>query len=277
MTSKINRLPSDLNALEGFVSCETSNCSGDSNKPSQGAGNGQIEGIPVVTDIVPNDINCVRFEKTYPNGYKELLTPIKAARINGKKILFSGNEDYSNFDLLTKDDIKGFVKFDLVASHITNDEVHVTTADKERWDNRIPSGMTEHISNDDIHVTRANKATWDGKQDKLKDGISIKTINGTPILGKGDINIEVGDKVDFDSVSDIFVTSDGSLSFTKRDKNGNVGTSTPIRSIKINGRNIMFPSNASSVEDLELVSKKEFDDLKTLVNSLVRKVNELGK
>lgn len=277
MASSINRLPSNLNALEGFISCEVDSCKANGNKPSQSAGNGQISNIPVVTDIVPNDINCVRFERTYPNGDKELLTPIKAARINGKKILFSGNEDYADFDLVTNDDIKDFVKFDLVASHITNDEVHVTTADKERWDNRIPSGMTEHISDMDIHVTRKDKAVWDGKQDKLKDGVSIKTINGMPILGKGDIHIEVGDKVDFDSVSDVFVTSDGSIAFTKRDKNGNVGTSSPIRSIRINGRNILFPSNAPSGEDLELVSKREFDDLKSLVNSLAKKVNELGK
>lgn len=41
-------------------------------------------------------------------------------------------------------------------------------------------------------ITDTNLSNWSNKQDKLVSGTNIKTINGTPILGSGDIIIEVG-------------------------------------------------------------------------------------
>lgn len=41
-------------------------------------------------------------------------------------------------------------------------------------------------------ITAADKSAWSGKQDALKSGENIKTINGESILGEGDITIAGG-------------------------------------------------------------------------------------
>lgn len=50
--------------------------------------------------------------------------------------------------------------------------------------------LTAHTANTDIHVTTSDKTTWSGKQDALVSGTNIKTINGTSILGSGDISVQ---------------------------------------------------------------------------------------
>ena len=45
-------------------------------------------------------------------------------------------------------------------------------------------------------ITDTNLSNWSNKQDKLVSGTNIKTINGTPILGSGDIIIEGGSTKD---------------------------------------------------------------------------------
>lgn len=45
-------------------------------------------------------------------------------------------------------------------------------------------------------ITDTNLSNWSNKQDKLVSGTNIKTINGTPILGSGDIIIEGGSAKD---------------------------------------------------------------------------------
>ena len=231
--------------------------------------------VSVVTDIVPNSHNYVKVKKLNSDGTTEDLIPIKAARINGKKLLYSGNENVEDFDLVDKSALKPYATYDFVASHVIDDDKHVTLADKQRWDTHVQPKVQSHIDNDDIHVTRNDKKLWSSKQDELRDGITIKTINGNKLLGRGNIEIEVGDKIDFDSISDIFVTSDGKLGFTKRDKNGNVGTSTPIKQISINGKNILAQVTDSETHDLELATKEEVDELKSLVKSLIRRIDKL--
>ena len=228
-----------------------------------------------MTDIVPNSHNYVKVKKLNSDGTTEELIPIKAARINGKKLLYSGNENVEDFDLVDKSALKPYATYDFVASHVIDDDKHVTLADKQRWNTHVQPKVQSHIDNDDIHVTRKDKKLWSSKQDELRDGITIKTINGNKLLGRGNIEIEVGDKIDFDSISDIFVTSDGKLGFTKRDKNGNVGTSTPIKQISINGKNILAQVTDSETHDLELATKEEVDELKSLVKSLIRRIDKL--
>lgn len=50
------------------------------------------------------------------------------------------------------------------------------------------------IITDDSHrfVTDNDKSTWTGKQDALVSGANIKTINGSSVLGSGDITISAG-------------------------------------------------------------------------------------
>lgn len=40
-----------------------------------------------------------------------------------------------------------------------------------------------------IGAVRTKETTWDGKQDALVSGTNIKTINGSTILGSGDISV----------------------------------------------------------------------------------------
>ena len=58
----------------------------------------------------------------------------------------------------------------------------------------------ENISADDVDdtnstnkfVTASDIATWNGKQDALVSGTNIKTINGTSVLGSGDLTVSAG-------------------------------------------------------------------------------------
>lgn len=262
---------SDLNALQGFVFDDMDNLKENEEKPTPSSGNTQIGDVSVVTDIVPNSHNYVKVKKLNSDGTTEDLIPIKAARINGKKLLYSGNENVEDFDLVDKSALKPYATYDFVSSHVIDDDKHVTLADKQRWDTHVQPKVQSHIDDDGIHVTSEDKKLWSSKQDKLRDGITIKTINGNKLLGRGNIEIETS----FDSISDIFVTSDGKLGFTKRDKNGNVGTSTPIKQISINGKNILAQVTDSETHDLELATKEEVDELKSLVKSLIRRIDKL--
>lgn len=57
---------------------------------------------------------------------------------------------------------------------------------------QINDALTAHTSNTDIHVTASDKTTWSGKQDALVSGTNIKTINGSSILGSGDMTVDTG-------------------------------------------------------------------------------------
>lgn len=50
--------------------------------------------------------------------------------------------------------------------------------------------LTAHTADTTIHVTSADKTTWSGKQDALVSGTNIKTINGTSILGSGNLELQ---------------------------------------------------------------------------------------
>ena len=57
---------------------------------------------------------------------------------------------------------------------------------------QVNNALTAHTSNADIHVTASDKTTWSGKQDALVSGTNIKTINGSSILGSGDMTVDTG-------------------------------------------------------------------------------------
>lgn len=68
------------------------------------------------------------------------------------------SEDWNNINLAF-DKVQADVdaKAATVNSHIANADIHVTKADKTKWDG--------HVANADIHVTAAQKAAWDAKAD----------------------------------------------------------------------------------------------------------------
>ena len=50
--------------------------------------------------------------------------------------------------------------------------------------------LTAHTADTTIHVTSSDKSTWSGKQDALVNQVNIKSINGTSLLGSGDISVQ---------------------------------------------------------------------------------------
>lgn len=54
----------------------------------------------------------------------------------------------------------------------------------------INNALTAHTSDTDIHVTTSDKSTWSGKQDALVNQVNIKSINGTSLLGSGDLQVQ---------------------------------------------------------------------------------------
>lgn len=56
----------------------------------------------------------------------------------------------------------------------------------------VNDALTAHTADTTIHVTSSDKTTWSGKQDALVSGTNIKTINGSSILGSGDLTVDGG-------------------------------------------------------------------------------------
>lgn len=50
--------------------------------------------------------------------------------------------------------------------------------------------VTAHTADTTIHVTSSDKTTWSGKQDALVNQVNIKSINGTSLLGSGDLQVQ---------------------------------------------------------------------------------------
>ena len=80
---------------------------------------------------------------------------------------------------------------DNIVTGITED-IEVATSGKADTSavTQVNDALTAHTANTDIHVTTSDKTTWSGKQDALVSGTNIKTINGTSILGSGDISVQ---------------------------------------------------------------------------------------
>ena len=105
------------------------------------------------------------------------------AGIQETDIPLSGIFDPSNY--YTKTEI------DSIVSGITEDIEEATSGKADTTAvTQINDTLTAHTSNTDIHVTTSDKSTWSGKQDALVSGTNIKTINGTSILGSGNLEVQ---------------------------------------------------------------------------------------
>lgn len=56
----------------------------------------------------------------------------------------------------------------------------------------VNDALTAHTADTTIHVTSSDKTTWSNKQDALVSGTNIKTINGSSVLGSGDLTVDGG-------------------------------------------------------------------------------------
>lgn len=78
-----------------------------------------------------------------------------------------------------------------LSNHASNTVIHVTAADKTRWDSKQDSGdyvtssqLTAHTSNTAIHVTLEDKVKWDGKQDLINMDSSLDITSLNPVTNK---------------------------------------------------------------------------------------------
>lgn len=69
----------------------------------------------------------------------------------------------------------------------------------------INNTLTAHTASTSVHVTSSEKSTWSGKQDALVNQVNIKSINGTSLLGSGNIDIETGGSAYVDGTTLVFI------------------------------------------------------------------------
>ena len=77
-------------------------------------------------------------------------------------------------------------------------------------------------------ITDTNLSNWSNKQDKLVSGTNIKTINGTPILGSGDIIIEPSSPFVNQEYADIVVNAINNNSISSDDYNKLSSWAVPV-------------------------------------------------
>lgn len=108
-------------------------------------------------------------------GLTEKTTPV-----NADKFVISDSADTNNEKQLSWSNIKTTLKsyFDT----LYNNYVHPA--------NHAPSIITQNSSN--RFVTDAEKTAWNAKQSALVSGTNIKSINGSSVLGSGDLAISSG-------------------------------------------------------------------------------------
>lgn len=121
--------------------------------------------------IEGESVPCLVFTWNTDAGKSETVIPI------------GGTFDPSNY--YTKTEI------DNIVTGITEDIDEATSGKADTSAvTQINDALTAHTSNTDIHVTTSDKTTWSGKQDALVSGTNIKTINGTSILGSGNLEVQ---------------------------------------------------------------------------------------
>ena len=121
--------------------------------------------------IEGESVPCLVFTWNTDAGKSETVIPI------------GGTFDPSNY--YTKTEI------DNIVTGITEDIEEATSGKADTTAvTQINDALTAHTTNTDIHVTTSDKSTWSGKQDALVSGTNIKTINGTSILGSGNLDVQ---------------------------------------------------------------------------------------
>lgn len=70
---------------------------------------------------------------------------------------------------------------------VLGDDTRLSDARTPLAHTHSPSAITQDASN--RFVTDAEKSTWNGKQDALVSGTNVKTVNGSSILGSGNLSV----------------------------------------------------------------------------------------
>ncbi len=131
-----------------------------------------LESVTIENRVISGEsVPCLVFVWNTESGIEETVIPL------------SGIFDPSNY--YTKTEI------DDIVTGITEDIEEATSGKADTSAvTQINDALTAHTSNTDIHVTTSDKSTWSAKQDALVSGTNIKTINGTSILGSGNLEVQ---------------------------------------------------------------------------------------
>ena len=135
---------------------------------------GMVESV-VITSITSGGSEVQVLEITWNSAAGGQVTDIPISEIF----------DASNY--YTKTEV------DNIVTGITQDIEEATSgkADSSTVDT-INNTLTAHTADITIHVTSSDKTTWNGKQDALENQVNIKSINGSSILGSGDLTVDTG-------------------------------------------------------------------------------------
>ena len=146
-----------------------------------------LDTVVVENRVVEGEsVPCLVFTWNTDAGKSETVIPI------------GGTFDPSNYYTKTQ--------VDNIVTGITEDIEEATSGKADTTAvTQINDALTAHTSNSDIHVTTSDKSTWSGKQDALVNQVNIKSINGTSILGSGNIEIEGGNKVEVSGTTLVFL------------------------------------------------------------------------
>ena len=131
-----------------------------------------LESVTIENRVISGEsVPCLVFVWNTESGIEETVIPL------------SGIFDPSNY--YTKTEI------DNIVTAITEDIEEATSGKADTSAvTQINDVLTGHTANTEIHVTTSDKSTWSGKQDALVSGTNIKTINGTSILGSGNLEVQ---------------------------------------------------------------------------------------
>lgn len=97
---------------------------------------------------------------------------------------------YTAYTAATDTVLQGKVDNSVYTAYTAATEAVVSGKAEQSDLNTLSGTVTAHTANTDIHVTTSDKSTWSGKQDALVNQVNIKSINGTSLLGSGDLQVQ---------------------------------------------------------------------------------------
>ena len=131
-----------------------------------------LESVTIENRVISGEsVPCLVFVWNTESGIEETVIPLSG--------IFDPNNYYTKTEI------------DNIVTAITEDIEEATSGKADTTAvTQINDALTAHTANTDIHVTTSDKSTWSGKQDALVSGTNIKTINGTSILGSGNLEVQ---------------------------------------------------------------------------------------